>query len=114
MRNIKLAESRSSTLFAVSSIQLPTVHMWDHSGSPELRIVAQNPKIRKAMTIWREKEKMLASIHIIYHKRNLIYKHLVEAVGEEDPEKILAHKGWETEINCTVPIMTNLRTADCQ
>lgn len=33
-------------------------------------------------------------MHIIYHKRNLIYKHLVEAVGEEDPEKILAHKGW--------------------
>lgn len=53
-------------------------------------------------------------MHIIYHKRNLIYKHLVEAVGEEDPEKILAHKGWWTEINCTVPTVTDLSIADCQ
>lgn len=51
MRNIKLAELRSFTLVIVSSLQLATVHIWDHSGAPELRITVQNPKIRKTMTI---------------------------------------------------------------
>lgn len=56
---------------------------------------------------------MLTSMSIIQHKTNLIYKHLVEAAGEGDPEKIREHEEWQTEINCTVPIMTNLRIADC-
>lgn len=55
---------------------------------------------------------MLTSMSIIQHKTNLIYKHL-EAAGEGDPEKIREHEEWQTEINCTVPIMTNLRIADC-
>lgn len=37
---------------------------------------------------------MPASMSIVHHKTNLIYKHLVEAVWEEDAEKIWAHRGW--------------------
>ena len=67
LKNIQLAELRSSTLVIVSSLQLATVHIWDHSGAPELRITVQNPKIRKAITIWRDKENTLTSPHIICH-----------------------------------------------
>lgn len=40
------------------------------------------------------KKKMPASMSIVHHKINLIYKHLVEAVWEEDAGKIWAHRGW--------------------
>jgi hypothetical protein len=44
------------------------------------------------MTIWNHKEKS-AHQHAYYlPQTNLIYKHLVEAVWEEDPEKIQVHK----------------------
>lgn len=80
-------------MLAVSSIQVATVHVWDHSGMP-LRVTTSNPKIRKAMTIRRDKEKMLTNVHFIYRRTNLIYKRLVQSAWEEDLEKILVHEGW--------------------
>lgn len=53
------------------------------------------PQTRKAAKIKNDKKKkMPASMSIVHHKTNLIYKHLVEAVWEEDAKKIWAHRRW--------------------
>lgn len=78
-----------------SSLQLATVHIWDHSGAQGLRITVQNPKIRRQW-LYEEKEKMLTSLHIstIYHKTNLMYKLSCWSHGWQRFWNTLMHKGW--------------------
>lgn len=81
-------------MFAISSIQIATTYVWGHNGSSELQVQFKASNQKGSEDRKMIKKKMPASMSIVHHKTNLIYKHLVEAVWEEDAEKIWAHRGW--------------------